>query len=1682
MTFWDDVGAAHEAAGGTVNSIAGNYNQAQVLAMAGIRGANATQVHSGGHGLLGTVLNAPFKAAGKVFTTANSGLGWAFDQVLHGFSTGFNVGDVANEHGESAFHALYSFTDWKNAWNETSGHTVVNPDGTIKPGFGTSVTHTYSEFAPHSLMELVNPGAAIARIGGDLANNTGDLANNGSIFGTNPENVAARQAMLKQQDTWTGKIMSGAIDMAAVWKLDPTRVIAKPVELAKAASRIPDTGGATEAYAQGNKLLSGEAAPLTGAARVFTKPSSPEGLFSSSMTESGNRDWAFIQSTRGGENMAGRDQFVQRTPDTAPILSLFRQADKIEDPHMQDMVKLDVIYAARGVADARARLIQNAPEIARALMREGLTPEGRDVLDGLYDTFSRVDQLNPAALDQKGMDFASAARSFATPENMDELTAYGHHLDNIHQSFRSLGEIADNTPIEGAGLTALDRAKANLRNHVVNEVYYQDGTAGMTVRAIHWATSQRYRGVVDIANPVRGKQELMDYMLRQRWADKRDGELPNVFSADDREKIGRQFEVAQTKLDRSRIVNNVHDELIDRIGTRYGKSREEIRAMQLQRAQTYDNATQFATEALEKARLNGEDRVVLMDPTKITPTSIDRALFSTHISNNAVLPPINQIQDLVLSHQLGGKNVDWLSGAAGQFNTVMDKYNDLWRLFVLARPGLILRTQIDTQGRAMATMGATRIVSNALRGLGHAYNAKFSGEQMVQLSVAARDLHAADMIEAEADKLKWMREHAEPGATNMPDFIGPVPNIEARGKSLTARTNRNQIEDSGTRPVMAGDDYTHLGIPVPPDNYQTLGEMADREQMLRKKAAEVRDTKQWGNRYALGFEDEFLTIGGRRVAYRGHYSAQEMADINPRLYKGNVRPSEAFTQHYPKDVQGLLQDATSMRQARIYENADNYITHVPNAKFWHMGWTRATDHIRNTETGRMILRHGDIGTVDLVHMLQDSKKVRREFNEVRDQHASFLDYIARAIDHVSYLAPTADIRARLLSGRIDPAEVDKSFAKMSSQEIVKGKNKPKTSTIYTKANPEDTLPERMYVQGPEFSPLPFAGQERHGLGIKDQMSKFVSSMSDKPDLAWGRHPVYLNQRRKHFVELAQRQFDQNPSWEMLPHEVQAKIERVATHRAIQDVQQLMYDTAKHTGAHATLRYLSPFMGAWQDAMESWGRLFYDDPRRAGAFWKVWNTPNYMGLIVDENGDPVAPGQTSNASYLLLPMSLDNNYKNSKKWQVRKDSLNSIFQGAQWYTPGFGPIVQLPVQEIIARTYPELGDSSNPIVKSILPFGTPKLSTNPNKLMGLTEDVIENGLPGYGRILWSMWDPSDPNNIRTYQSSINQQIINANKNGKDVPSKQELDKKAVAHVRITGLVRAMSLFGFGVSGQQTQAADFYKTQYDKLQANSQALYAQGSSPSAKFAEMFPEAAGLQWSITKTTTGITASIKAYDASKKFGSEIAANPQYGWFYVGAQNLGNDNFSGSVYNAQVSSGDRKVLTRDQVLSGSLAEQGWNKYNAFQTALKQKLNERGLYSVSQAGANDLQDIRSQFIDSLRKENNAWAQDFDVQDEGKLKRFVDAVAVPALTDPKLKDRADIQLLGQYLQLRQAALDELNKQGYKSLSSNAAQSYRAILQRQGDDMASQSLGFQQVWNRVLQKEVEPTAKDIFEAGQ
>lgn len=228
-----------------------------------------------------------------------------------------------------------------------------------------------------------------------------------------------------------------------------------------------------------------------------------------------------------------------------------------------------------------------------------------------------------------------------------------------------------------------------------------------------------------------------------------------------------------------------------------------------------------------------------------------------------------------------------------------------------------------------------------------------------------------------------------------------------------------------------------------------------------------------------------------------------------------------------------------------------------------------------------------------------------------------------------------------------------------------------------------------------------------------------------------------------------------------------QLQRSAHSRTRKIVNETLYRVTNNSGIASTMRFLIPFFNAQYNAIKVYGRLIAQDPSRLARATQIWNLPNRVAAVVDENGDVVPEGKGPTTDQFILftiPEGMQGRFGIPKGYQVSvpKNSLNVFLQGQNPLLPSFGVPVTIPVAAF-TNARPEVTESANKwlernfgkefadgVMATILPFGQPV--TNPWTLLlpaagqkikakqeGLSNEAFANAVISAMKTQYYQWE-------------------------------------------------------------------------------------------------------------------------------------------------------------------------------------------------------------------------------------------------------------------------------------------------------------------------------------------------------
>lgn len=820
-------------------------------------------------------------------------------------------------------------------------------------------------------------------------------------------------------------------------------------------------------------------------------------------------------------------------------------------------------------------------------------------------------------------------------------------------------------------------------------------------------------------------------------------------------------------------------------------------------------------------------------------------------------------------------------------------------------------------------------------------------------------------------------------------------------------------------------------------------------------------------RAAKAEEEGVESVGRRNPDYQKRnalkfWNGNFAASLTPALKKQNlsddqvnyvVRMMEEMGGETGTGMADMLASAADIRLKNLRATGEFDVQSKDDA-MWPVHYDRVVNHQIANDDAAMFALQGQ-GEEALVKEAQTAgSKVRAEWLRVREawKDRTIYDWAHETQSMVDYYLADPEARDWMLeNGKIGPSKINEIFGGAENRA------------------------RRMDVHGAQY-----LGTERQNVfkaGISNLRDGFFRFVGEAPEMLLARHPMfnYAFNRRLATIqknvgrELTEKEFD-NARW-------------AAVKGARKDMGKVLFDTSTVSNLSRSLATIHPFFAAWEDSMRKWFNIIYAKPYAAARLDHFWDWPENLGLTTDSQGNSVdengnhydkngnlVPVPQNDDLYVTIPFKKITGGR-INDWTFRRASLNASFQGAQWFLPGYGPLAQVPANQVIKTSFPEFADS--PYAQWLLPFGI----TN--------ENPIEQVMPAWARSGWTAFQGEDSQQYNNTWNQFMQDEDTKFRLGqrKTAPTDAEISNMA----RNWWIMKSIAGFAAPVTAAPADDLDFYRQQAQALRSNLGSQWPDSIPQSErtnepywefKFKQLYPQYYELTLGLSVSNDGISATVAGRRAEQKYRKEIGANPEFGQLYTGADwtyGPGADHqFNNNVYTWQQQAiGDGQSLPfrgkKSPVEAGRQARTaaGWQEYQTFMATIQQVMDQNGITSIRKAPR--LAALKKAFTDDLAKRNDDWGRDYGQTDSRKSVDFLKKAHDFVNAHPEVQKRADIIAVQQYIQLRQATRQVMDQNGFKTLNSQQAKNLATWFDGEVNKLKQSSIGFEQDWNRWLQND-------------
>ena len=575
-----------------------------------------------------------------------------------------------------------------------------------------------------------------------------------------------------------------------------------------------------------------------------------------------------------------------------------------------------------------------------------------------------------------------------------------------------------------------------------------------------------------------------------------------------------------------------------------------------------------------------------------------------------------------------------------------------------------------------------------------------------------------------------------------------------------------------------------------------------------------------------------------------------------------------------------------------------------------------------------------------------------------------------------------------------------------------------------------------------------------------------------------------------------------------------RIETSAREAALRETRDLLYDLAEETRFAEMTANLMPFFNAWQEVLGRWGKLATENPYFVGKMVNLYQTPwnaEFLGMEEVYQYDEAKVAARSKelgkelteeekrefatSSYLVFRLpkpikkvasvltpgplaqsAIDNDIRFSK------EGLASMLQST---TPGFGPLVSVPVRQAVLQD-PSLEET----FKFMFPFGHPE--------GGFFEQTFASFVPAYAQNLRNIYmdTPTKKRQVTYFFQQVLTEYEMSTPGGISELLGDEqwvLQRIAEAEERATQFFMFRSATGL-FSPTSTTLLSIWAPMMTQLQ-DLQRKHGSQEGTALFLQEHGDEFVYLTGRMTKLNDGVAASAVSEEAYIKYESLVQAHPEIGAWVT--KSLGGKDeeyaFNQAAYRRQTQM-DVSPLTpglkrRERKSPLELAEgvdvgEGWTKYqklNDFIRTIQDDRQANGLpYSLNSTALSQLQDFKQNEVLKIRQEHPLWAKAFD-ENKGKDKivAIIDGF-VTALSDEKYSDliltRPSSKHLLDYFQLRGFIEQELirrhkEQNGSLNLESKTNNDLLLFWETEKEEMSGRP-EFSNVYDRYFENDMIP----------
>lgn len=627
--------------------------------------------------------------------------------------------------------------------------------------------------------------------------------------------------------------------------------------------------------------------------------------------------------------------------------------------------------------------------------------------------------------------------------------------------------------------------------------------------------------------------------------------------------------------------------------------------------------------------------------------------------------------------------------------------------------------------------------------------------------------------------------------------------------------------------------------------------------------------------------------------------------------------------------------------------------------------------------------------------------------------------------------------------------------------------------------------------------------------IDNAIDGFYKFANQLPAEKLSRSPLFAAQYSFH-VEDVLKSFRASGAEHLTPT-MRRDVARLARERSLNDVKRFSFNMDFESRMAHAARFVSPFFGATLESWMRWGRVIGDVPSTIPHAGMLFSSPTRAGWTVDAQGNKIDPdGYSTNpvtGERRLVPKSEQTIRVQMPQWAVKGmekltglaipeydmplDSMNVVLQGDPVYNPGFGPFVQIPIQQFADLT-PNMEEGFREL--GLLPYNSRgvlggaawmKEAYNAVTGTGMDQDMIS--------VLRRQQYEYD-NGMRSEKPNVEE----ARKNARKMSMLKMIQKFALP----MGVSNQRGVEVKGEGGDlKYEPIRMFVDEYNKMLK----LDPQGAQD--KFLDKYGASFfAFTTAMSKTNSTVPSTTGGGEVEMKYKALLSeVDPDLGGLIAGPE--GGGPYSSGAYYYQLDNEThpgsgvmkREKLTPQQWIDENSRKAGWRLYRQSMLTIQAKLLEAGFQTFEDKGAEEFALLKKATVNTLISPtvtddngkqvpnqfyNKHWEKDYNSQDRGFYDRRVSEMRVitdyfnatdqisaknPS-GDGKILVRADIHGLREYIANRDAVTNELDGRKSQDINAKSNLDLKDAFIRSTMDIMERYIPFAELHSRYLARDM------------